>query len=136
MTINTKLTTGEYFAQVYRLKLLNQEAKPTFSMVLFTKGELIAINIPADDAFGIYETLALLNHIVDDFNLLYDTSAVPSLLGDVFPPMDKFHGYKNLSGWMEALEAHLKEFEAVLQINLTDNKREPLEYIGMSKTAV
>ena len=136
MTINTKLTTGEYFAQVYRLKLLNQEAKPTFSMVLFTKGELIAVNIPADDAFGIHETLSLLNHIVDDFNLLYDTSAVPSLLGDVFPPMDEFNGYKNLSGWMEALEAHLKDFEAVLHFNLTDSKREPLEYVGMQKIAV
>ena len=136
MTINTKLTTGEYFAQVYRLKLLNQEAKPTFSMVLFAKGELIAISIPVNDGFGIYKTISLLNDIVDDFNLLYDTSDVPSLQGDPFPPMDRFHSYGNLSAFIHSLETHLKDFEAVLQINLTDSKREPLEYIGMKKTAV
>ena len=137
MKVNTNLPADEYFTQVYRLKLLNQETNPLFSMVLFTKGELIAINIPVSDAFGIHQVISLLNGIVDDFNLLYDTSAVPSLKGDVFPPMDEFKGFKNLSMWIESLENHLKDFEAVLQVEIREKYQNSkrLKYLGMQKTA-
>jgi len=137
----TNLSTGEHKVSVYSLKLQDQEGQPFFSLVLVNEaGEQVTVSTKLD-AFGIHQSMQLVNNLIDDFNLLL-LDGKEDYNGEPLPlmPLNGFSSFCHYGMVLEALEEALKEFEAVLKINIrtkyqtangTESKR--LEYLEMEK---
>lgn len=137
----TNLPTGEHNVSVYSLKLQCLEGQPFFSLVLVNEaGEQVNVSTKLD-AFGIHQSKMLVNNLIDDFNLLL-LDGKEEYNGEPLPlmPVYEFAGFEHYNMIIETLEEALKEFEAVLKINIrtkyrtangTESKR--LEYLEMVK---
>ena len=137
----TNLSTGEHNVSVYSLKLQDQEGQPFFSLILANEtGEQVTVSTKLD-AFGIHQSMQLVNSLIDDFNLLL-LDGKEDYNGEPLPlmPLNGFSSFKHYGMVLEALEEALKEFEAVLKIGITDHvnrfdgfKSKQFEYLEMEK---
>ncbi len=139
---NTNLPTGEYTASVYSLKVQSQEGHPFFSLILVNEsGEQVTVSTKLD-AFGIHQSLQLVNNLIDDFNLLIVEGMKDYTGEEVLPimPLEGFSGFEQFIFAVDLLEGLLKEFEAVLKIGITDHvnqfngaESKRFEYLDMEK---
>ena len=133
LTIKTALTNGEHKVSALSFDILyhdSVEMKPEINLIMIDEaGEEITLKGSAMNAFNIHEVLGMMNQIVEDLNDNFKDK-FDDFMDGCFP-MLQFISISNLAYTLKEIECMLKEFGAVIKINLTGGKLEPLEIVSV-----
>lgn len=129
LTIKTALTNGEHKVSLYSVSLANASEKltPVFVLKMVDEsGEMVTVATRIMNSFDVYHVSEIMNSLIDGLNNSFPVETLKFLEGDKFPRLE-FVSFKQFENALQTIGYLLKDFGAVIKINLTGKKSEPIQ---------
>ncbi len=129
LMIKTALTNGEHKVSLYSVSLANASEKltPVFVLKMVDEsGEMVTVATRIMNSFDVYHVSEIMNSLIDGLNNSFPVETMKFLEGDKFPRL-KFVSFKQFETALQTISYLLKDFGAVITVNLTGKKSEPIQ---------
>lgn len=133
LTIKTALTNGEHKVSLYSVSLANASGKltPVFVLKMVNEsGEMVTISTRIMNSFDIHSIQEIMNSLIDGLNYSFPVKTLKFIEGDEFPRLN-FVSFQQFENSLQTIGYLLKDFGAVIRINLTGKKSEPLQIMAV-----
>ncbi len=133
LTIKTTLTNGEHKVFLNSVSLVSTSVKPVPVFILKMvdeAGETLTVSTRIVNSFDIYHVSEIMNSLIDGLNHSFPVETLNFLEGDKFPRLN-FVSFKQFENTLQSIGYLLKDFKAIIKINLTGKKTEPLQIVAV-----